>query len=546
MATHAAPVLDDPRSAELNEVFLIASGDMGQSANQTCWPAECSLQARLRDVFQEEGFTLRLAHPFEPGQGDGFLYNQHLGNDVFAWIPEDAPVVVAEAVWHCSNDIFEGLASHKGPILTLANWSGEWPGLLGTLNLNGSLHKAGTPFSTLASADFEDPQFRKNLGEWLRTGRIEHDQSHVREFHAGEFTGAARTLGASLAAELRRAGAKLGVIAYGCEPMTNAVIDQALLAPLGASKQELRPGLLAGAMLEVSDAEAMGVREWLETRGVKFVTGPCEEGDLTDGQILEQCRMYIAAVRIAAENGCDAIGIHYEEALKHLMPAPDLAEGLLNNVDRPPVYGKDGTELLRGQALPHFNEADECAGLDALITNRVWTGLGLDPATTLHDIRSGEYGCGDGPAGFFWVLQIAGAVPASHLIGGYAGAVSERQPPLYYPLGGGTLKGLCKPGEMVWSRIFVEGDCLHADLGRATAVELKPEEAYRAWQRHTPQWPLLSGVFHGVSAEQFLVRQRSNHVNVAYATTAEAADTALQTKAAMLAELGVLVHLCGV
>jgi hypothetical protein len=35
-------------------------------------------------------------------------------------------------------------------------------------------------------------------------------------------------------------------------------------------------------------------------------------------------------------------------------------------------------------------------------------------------------------------------------------------------------------------------------------------------------------------------------VNVAYAPTAEIADNALATKAAMLAELGLHVHLCGV
>jgi hypothetical protein len=43
-----------------------------------------------------------------------------------------------------------------------------------------------------------------------------------------------------------------------------------------------------------------------------------------------------------------------------------------------------------------------------------------------------------------------------------------------------------------------------------------------------------------------MARHKANHVNVAYAPTAEMADKALGTKAAMLAELGVSVHLCGV
>ena len=46
--------------------------------------------------------------------------------------------------------------------------------------------------------------------------------------------------------------------------------------------------------------------------------------------------MYIAALRIADDFGCDVIGIQYQQGLKDLAPASDLAEGLLNNVDRPP------------------------------------------------------------------------------------------------------------------------------------------------------------------------------------------------------------------
>jgi len=49
------------------------------------------------------------------------------------------------------------------------------------------------------------------------------------------------------------------------------------------------------------------VRAWLDKRGMRFATGPNPETDLTAGQILEQCQMYIAAVRMAHEFGCDLI-----------------------------------------------------------------------------------------------------------------------------------------------------------------------------------------------------------------------------------------------
>jgi hypothetical protein len=104
------------------------------------------------------------------------------------------------------------------------------------------------------------------------------------------------------------------------------------------------------------------------------------------------------------------------------------------NVDRPPVRHEiTGQELYPGQALPHFNEADEGCGVDALVINRIWKAMDLDPATTLHDIRWGEHYTGAGIDDFVWVFLISGAVPASHFAGGYAGASCSRQPPCSSP-----------------------------------------------------------------------------------------------------------------
>src|SRR5438046_4111795 len=100
-----------------------------------------------------------------------------------------------------------------------------------------------------------------------------------------------------------------------------------------------------------------------------FRWGTDEETELTEEQTLQQCKMYVAAVRLADGFGCSAIGIQYQQGLKDLSPASDLVEGLLNNVDRTPVKdSKSGRVLVGGQALPHFNEVDECAGLDGLVT----------------------------------------------------------------------------------------------------------------------------------------------------------------------------------
>jgi hypothetical protein len=252
--------------------------------------------------------------------------------------------------------------------------------------------------------------------------------------------------------------------------------------------------------------------------------------------------MYVAALRIADDFGCDAIGIQYQQGLKDLTPASDLAEGLLNNADRPPVRAAgNGRVLYEGRPLPHFNEVDECAGLDALVTNRVWTRLGYHPETTLHDVRYGEAYAGE----FVWAFEISGSVPPQHLVGGYRGAVSERQPPMYFRLGGGTIKGISKPGEIVWSRIYLEKGKLWADIGRAKVIELPREETERRWQVTTPQWPIMHAVIYGVSRDQMMAKHQSNHVQVAYAPDAAGANRALGAKAAMFAEMGIAVNVCG-
>jgi hypothetical protein len=209
------------------------------------------------------------------------------------------------------------------------------------------------------------------------------------------------------------------------------------------------------------------------------------------------------------------------------------------------VVDREGRELYAGMPLPHFNEVDECAGLDALVTNRVWRAMHLDPATTLHDVRWGEQYRAEGQDDFIWLFQISGAAPASHFIDGYAGAISERQPPMYFRLGGGTLKGIGRPGELVWSRVFVEAGKLHADIGRATALQLPREETDRRWAQVTPQWPIVHARLHGVTRDQFMARHRANHLNVAYAPSEETANKALAAKAIMMAEMGITVHLCG-
>lgn len=540
------PTAPKPSKVGKRTVLMVASGDLRPAANENCWPAQREMEKALSRALADEGYELRRAHEYSRTRKHGFIGSQKEGMEVFAGIDPDAKLIVAEAVWQYSHHVLAGLMSHRGPILTVANWSGQWPGLVGMLNLNGSLTKANVPYSTLWSEKFEDDFFRRGLRKWLDKGRVRHRTPHVHKLSEVKLPAKERRLGEALANEMLREKAILGVFDEGCMGMYNAIIPDHLLNPCGVYKERLSQSALAYETHETSDQEARDIRRWMESKGMRFKVGNDPETELTDDQIHLQCKMYIAATRIADDFGCDGIGIQYQQGLKDVLPASDLVEGMLNNSSRPPVKSRDGRrELYRGQPLPHFNEVDECAGLDALMTFRLHRAMGQPPETTLHDVRWGDYDASGTVDDYVWVLLISGSAPPAHFVGGWKGASSERQPLMYFRLGGGTLKGISKPGEIIWSRIFVENNRLKMDLGRAKVVRLPAEETQRRWDATTPQWPIMHAVTYGVSRDQLMARHKANHIQVAYAKSAKEADRVVQAKAAFAEALGMEVALCG-
>jgi len=535
------------RKLKKKQVQLIANGDLRLSANQVCWPAQQAMEEKLAEAVRAAGYELVRAHPYKEDQKHGFIQSQREGLEVFrTGVDPHAPIIVAEAVWQYSHHVLAGLINHRGPICTVANWSGQWPGLVGMLNLNGSLTKAGVKYTTLWSDDFTDERFTSQLGAFLKGGKYKHKPGHVTPLKKVKVPGKERKLGEALAAQLQRGKAIMGVFDEGCMGMFNAIIPDSLLNPTGVYKERLSQSALYYAATKVSDAEAREVYNWYLDKGMQFKTGGSEEADLTEQQILMQCKTYIAALRIADEFGCATIGIQYQQGLKDLLPASDLVEGTLNDSVRPPVMSADGSrELYPGEPLPHFNEVDECAGLDGLMTYRVHKAMGLPVENTLHDLRWGDWDASGTTKDYVWVFEISGSAPPSHFINGWAGASGERQPAMYFRLGGSTIKGISKPGEIVWSRVYVADGELNMDLGRAKVIELPMEETQRRWDSTTPQWPIMHAVTYGVDRDQMMAQHKANHIQVAYATDAKTADAAMFAKAAMARALGMNVNLCG-
>ncbi len=531
----------------MKTIYLVASGDLRLSANQDCQAAQAAMEQQVVAAVERLGGTVKRAHPYDEQKRHGFIDSQKYGMEVFNSIPKDAPVIVAEAVWQYTHHVLAGLCFHKGPILTVANWSGAWPGLVGLLNLNASLTKAGVKYSSLWSETFGDKFFIDGLRTWMKRGKVVHPVAHVRPYASVKVPAASSAVGVAFARGLRNQKAILGVFDEGCMGMYNAIIPDELLHRTGVFKERLSQSALFAKMRTVGDKDAERVYQWLVDKGMRFNFGRDEATTLTLPQVLMQCRMYIAAVRIAHEFGCSAIGIQYQQGLKDLTPASDLVEGLLNNVDRPPVFHETtGNELFPGDAVPHFNEVDECAGLDTVVTYHLWKKMGLPPENTLHDLRWGRHFKGEGVDGFVWLLLISGAVPPAHFENGYKDATSERQPPTYFRLGGGTIKGVSKPGHVVWSRVFVADGRLNFDTGLGESVRLPQEEVADRWKSTTPQWPMMNLVLKGVTRDQMMARHQSNHIHVVYAPDAATAKKAMFAKAAAMRELGLKVSFCGV
>ena len=254
--------------APRKKVLMAASGDLRQSANETCWPAQEAMEKQVAAALAAFDVEVERAHPYDPARKHGFIASQKQGLEIFAKIDPDTPIIVAEAVWQYTNHVLPGLIGHRGPILTVANWSGQWPGLVGMLNLNGSLTKAGVPYSTLWSETFADEPFKQKLSQWLQRGARHPRPLACPRLRSGRprRRGPARSR-RTIAADFRRRKAIMGIFDEGCMGMYNAIIPDELLFPLGVFKERLSQSALYAASREVPDAEARAVYDWLVAKG---------------------------------------------------------------------------------------------------------------------------------------------------------------------------------------------------------------------------------------------------------------------------------------
>jgi L-fucose isomerase-like protein len=552
--------------AKKKTVYLIANGDLRDSANQAGWPDQEKMEKAIKKAVEKRGYKIKRAHKFDNKLKHGFISSQKTGNDVISSIPQNATIIVAESVWEYSHHILGALVGRYDlKILTVANYSGTAPGLVGLSNLNASLLKHNRKFSTVWSEDFTDKAFNDRLNEFFSKGKITYKKNHIHPYSSikskiNKKYADALKAGEAFAKKLLSKRAIAGYLDEMCMGMENGVFDNKLLYPIGIGKENISQSELLARMETVSDNEGKAVIDWLRNKGMIFVTGTDEKNDLTERQLIEQGKMYIAAVRIANKYGVDVIGIQYQQGLKDCCAASDLAEGLLNNPERPPVIGDEkgkpyyGVEIKPGEAIPCFNEVDGGCAVDLILSSPLWKAFKEDPSANQEDIRwsrkyTGKIQTTKGKMNIsdteIWVELLSGSSPASHFEKGYAGAYSERQPAMYFPKGGGTLKGVGKPGEVVVSRVYIDKNGkLSINLMRGGICGLPEKETRDRWQKTTPQWPIKHLIRYGISRDNMILHP-SNHETILYARSAEIANQLLFAKAAMADYLGLKVYIWG-
>ena len=226
-------------------------------------------------------------------------------------------------------------------------------------------------------------------------GVVTHDQSHVRHFdQRQESRRRTRHSAGAAAAEFKRRKAIMGVFDEGCMGMFNAIIPDELLnrdRRLQGAPQPVLPLRRHAAGPRRRGRPGAGLAA--ARKGMKFNWGTSEETELTrvpnlaTVQNVHRGPPHRRRFRLRRHRHPISAGPEGPR------PGQRFGRGRCSTTStaRRSSPRKPDASLSRAKPLPHFNEVDECAGLDGLITYRLWTQLGFAPENTLHDIRWGQH-----------------------------------------------------------------------------------------------------------------------------------------------------------
>jgi len=477
-------------------VVIFWPGDYRAEPNQLAVPQVRETTEQLSRALKKLGRRPRVIRTFLRKPHESI---ENLG-------PVDDPMIGVFCHWTYGPHTCDGVVGKDNPLLLASNFSGTWPGLVALLNTSAcltSLDRAHSRIWTDAADWTKDRRFMEQLDEWCSSGQIRHP---VDELHySAPVSEGAAVLAEQVCQEIkdrRIMALMLGDTSMG---MINGYFGARLLAPIGFAEHKVDQAWLISRGKFITDRRIDDAFNFVVEHGVKFHWQEQGAEDFTPESTREQLRMYLTVLDLVDEFKADCLGWQYQLGLLPLLPPSDFSEGLLNSVCRPES---------NGDVIITSTEADQGSLVPMELMKRLLKKKGLHQGVMFHDVRWGAVHKGR----FLWVLLNSGSCGAyafNHNPATLEGVHSYRQPKGYFPVPGGTFAGESLPGDITWSRAYLQGGELWMDIGRGEVVKLPPKVRDEWWNGTTRQWPFMAADL-GCSMETIMAHYQSNHVAVAY------------------------------
>ena len=435
---------------------------------------------------------------------EGFLTKPHEAIEKLA--PVDDPMIGVCVHWFYGPHTTDGVVGKDNPLLLASNFSGTWPGLVGLLNTGACLASLDRAFSRIwTEADdwSADAQFMQRLEQWCNTGSISYREDELSL--DASVSKEAQAIGERVAEQLRSRRALALMLGDTSMGMINGYFGPRLLNPIGFTEHKVDQAWIIDRGKSIDAKRIDDAFAFVKQAGVTFHWGEADAEDFNEHATHEQLRDYLAVLDLIDEFKADCLGWQYQLGLLGLRPPSDFAEGLFNSVCRPES---------NGDTIATATEADQGNLVPMEMMKRLLKEKGLHQAVMFHDVRWG----GEHDDRFVWVLLNSGSCGAyafNHDPDTLEGVHSYRQPIGYFPVPGGTFAGESLPGEITWSRCYINGGELWMDVGKGRVVKLPAKKRDAWWEGTTRQWPFMAADL-GVSQETVMAHYMSNHVAVAY------------------------------
>ena len=435
---------------------------------------------------------------------EGFLSKPHEAIEKLG--PIDDPMIGVCVHWFYGPHTTDGVVGKDNPLLLASNFSGTWPGLVGLLNTGACLASLDRTFSRIwTDADdwSADRQFMARLEQWCDDGSISYREDEL-SFEA-TISNEAQAIADRVAEQFRSRRALALMLGDTSMGMINGYFGPRLLNSIGFTEHKVDQAWIIDRGKTIDAKRIDDAFAFVKQAGVRFHWHEAHAEDFGEHATREQLRDYLVVLDLIDEFKADCLGWQYQLGLLPLRPPSDFAEGLFNSVCRPES---------NGDTIATATEADQGNLVPMELMKRLLKEKGLHQAVMFHDVRWG----GEHDGRFVWVLLNSGSCGAyafNHDPDTLEGVHSYRQPIGYFPVPGGTFAGESLPGNITWSRCYINGGELWMDIGMGKVVKLPAKKRDAWWEGTTRQWPFMAADL-GVSQETIMAHYMSNHAAVAY------------------------------